>query len=50
MNSSQDNPYADKLVTNDMVLVGGNLTIEDKTEIFKNSMVRTSTTIGGGKI
>ena len=50
MNSSPKNPHANKLVTNDMVLIGGNISIDDNTEIFKNSMVRTSITIGGERI
>lgn len=41
MNNSPDNPHTSKLVTDDMVLIGGNLTIGANTEVFKNSMVRT---------
>lgn len=50
MNNCPNNPYANKLVTDDMVLISGNIHIEDNTEIFKNSMVRTGTTAGGENI
>lgn len=47
MNQIKDNPYESKLVTNDIVLIGGNITIKDGTEIYKNSMVRAGDIVGG---
>ena len=46
----EDNPYANKFVTNDIVLVGGNIRIEDDSIISKNSMVRTSNIVGGANL
>ncbi|TAH72101.1 MAG: glucose-1-phosphate adenylyltransferase [Anaerolineaceae bacterium] len=50
MNYIKDNPYSSKLITNDIVLIGPNIRIEDGSEISKNSMVRAGATIGGGSL
>lgn len=41
VHSGDDNPYASNLCTDGIVLINGNIEIEDGTVIFKNSMVRT---------
>ncbi len=45
--SSKDNSYASHLCTHDVVLINGNIEIEDGAKIYKNSMVRTFNTRGG---
>jgi len=39
MNYSDNNPYA-SILTDDLVLIKGNIKIEDGTELYKGSMVR----------
>ena len=50
MNTIKDNPYSSKLINNDIVLIGGNIRIEDGSEISKNSIVRAGVTIGGDNL
>lgn len=45
-----DNPYASHLCTGGIVLINGNIEIEDGAEIYKNSMVRTYTTKRGERV
>ncbi|MGI6525881.1 MAG: glucose-1-phosphate adenylyltransferase [Caldicoprobacterales bacterium] len=47
---SGDNPYASDLCSEGIVLIKGDITIDEDTEIYKNSMVRTYQRIGGGEV
>lgn len=47
--ASDDNPYSSHLATQGLVLINGNIKIDDGAKIYKNSMVRTFDSIGGGE-
>lgn len=44
---SDDNPYKSNLCSDDIVLINGNIRIDDGGKIYKNSMVRTYNPTGG---